>query len=249
LLQPPEPRVLDDTCLVDEKKRGCAPDPDLANALTSTSIQFYWVDGADSRQVTFSCKVEGQSYSAQATFNVKRPTATFASTSGASVALDSACNGFLSLHYGCSAQAFGVRFATTNLVIPSGFSGDTQLVQIVDSTERLLVKINGKKMRQSGEGVLDTSFPYGIDWDAPKQPLDPDDVRAKATDSFTMYLVFKPSTPNSIWVPIRKVSWSWSGDGLYNGTLTASSHSPSQTGVDVTVHPQWSINVTSLTFH
>lgn len=221
---------------------------------TGTAVDFYWVDGGDGRQVAFSFKVNGKSFTAAATFNVKRPTATFASTSVSNVTVDSGCGSDFRLHYGCpippgGSGPAGLTFAVTNLVIPSGFSGSTELVQIVDSTTRTQLKNTGTRITLSGTGLLDTTFPYGLSYDSPAQPFDADALQVTVSDTFTIYLFFKPSLANSIWVPLRKISWSWSGDASVSGTLNSSSHSSSQTGIDATLHPQWSANVRSLRFH
>ena len=211
------------------------------------AVDYYWVDGGDGRQVQFSVKVNGKSFTAIATFNVKRPTATFTSTSAGNVACDFACGSELRVHYGCNASP-GITFSLTNVVIPAGFSGDTQLVQVANSTTRTKLR-SGVMLTKSGTNLLDTTFPYGILYDAPGEPFDPGDIQITANDSFTIYVIFKPSSANSVWVPIRKLSWSWAGDGLFSRTLNSSSHSASQGSSDATDHPQWSGNVISLEFH
>jgi len=216
--------------------------------LSTLSVNFCWVDGADGRQVTFSCKVSGKQLTAQATFNVKRPTVTFTSTSVGGVACDSAC-GEQSVHYGCTEASPGVTFSLTNLMIPAGFSGDTQLVQLVNTTTRTKLKTSGMRLTKSGSHLLDTTFPYGIFYDTPGEPFDTGDLQITTNDSFTMYVIFKPSFENSIWVPLRKISWSWAGDGNLSGTLNSGSHSPSQGSIDSTDHPQWTANVISLEYH
>ncbi|HEX5733474.1 MAG TPA: hypothetical protein VF131_11630 [Blastocatellia bacterium] len=216
--------------------------------LTSSSVDFYWVDGGEGRQVQYSVSVNGQPFTARATFNVKRPTATLTTTSGANVAVNSAC-GPLELHYGCGIPPgpAGITF-TSSVTVPSGFSGTAEYVQRVNSTTRTRLKTNGVRLTLQGTGLLDTDFPYGLNYDSPGQGFAFDDLQVTANDSFTMWVMFKPSTANSIWVPLKKVSWSWSGDALRSGTLNSGNHSGNQTGVNSTDHPQWTANVTSLTF-
>jgi hypothetical protein len=221
---------------------------------TSTSVTFYWVDGGDGRQVKFSFKVLGKSFNAKATFNVKRPTVTFTSTSVSNVANDFACNTFRELHYGCTNPPrglgpAGVTFAVANLSIPSGFMGTTELVQVVNSITRTKLKTTTQQLTLSGMGLLDTSFPYGLLYDSPSQPFALDDLQVTVSDSFSMYLIFKSSLPDSIWVPLKKINWSWGGDALQSGTLTSSSHSGNQVGTDATDPPTWTANATSLQFH
>jgi hypothetical protein len=62
---------------------------------------------------------------------------------------------------------------------------------------------------------------------------------------FKMYIMFKPAGADSIWVPLKRVDWSWQGcatkDSEDNWTLDDSSD-VSDVGslVDETNHPLWS---------
>lgn len=41
-------------------------------------------------------------------------------------------------------------------------------------------------------------------------------VRVSVNEQYMMYLMFKPDLPSSSWVPLRHVSWGWSGDATLN---------------------------------
>jgi len=216
--------------------------------LTASSVSFCWVDGGDGRQVQYTATIGGQPYSANATFNVKRPTAQVTSTTG-TVAVSSAW-GYLALHYGTSATP-GITFSRS-ITIPSGFSGTTQWVQLVSSTLRRRKLNNGVWQRLQGTGVLDTTYPYSANSstvDSPDTPLTSDYVEKTVQDSFKMWLMFMPSGSGSIWVPLRSVNWSWSGSASRSGTvwtLTSSSNTINPSDADSTTHPTWTSNVTSL---
>jgi hypothetical protein len=111
--------------------------------------------------------------------------------------------------------------------------------------------------------VLDTSYPYPqwttdnkLTVDAPAQGLvnspDAPYKTVKTADSFTMWLMFQPSGGQP--VPLRTVSWSWSGTAVLTNTpdtngnywvLTSSTNTPSPTDSDSTTHPEWTDNVTN----
>jgi Bacterial Ig-like domain (group 2) len=225
--------------------------------LTTATIDYYWVDGGDGRQVQYSVSVKGNNIIGTATFNVKRPTAQITATTNNlsnAVALDSRAGGSFSLHFGLiSAEGGppGVAFTRT-VNYPSGFSGDVAWVQVVTSSTISSTDNNGSFQSNHYAG-LDTSFPYSYlatTEDSPRLGFPPCDYQAvNDSDSFTMWLMFRPSnTPgNPIWVPLRSVDWNWSGGGGRFGNfcswiLNSSSHSTNPTDSDTTTFPQWTMN-------
>jgi hypothetical protein len=160
------------------------------------------------------------------------------------------------LHFGNPATTPGITFSRS-ITVPSGFTGETQWVQVIDSTTRTLTPNGGSMLTLQGSGVLDTTYPYALGSstnDSPGQGVNPCDFSdVSANDSFSMWLMFKPPGTGSIFVPLRKVNWSWSGSGgrisACNWILSTSNHSTNPTDADSTDFPTWSTNVTSLTFH
>ena len=218
--------------------------------LTGASITFYWVDGGDGRLVQYSCKVNGKSFSATTTFNVKRPTGQIHISGVGTIAVDNAL-GRLELHYG-NLTTPGITF-TRSITIPSGFDGDTQWVQIATPFRR--IKAPDGWYRAQGTG-LDAQYPYSSNnlvSDTPGQELKSTDLEAQVNDSFQMWLMFKPrNLANARWVPLRVVNWSWSATAVNNGgnwTLTSSSHSEGPTDSDSTTHPTWTQNASSIGFN
>ena len=125
--------------------------------LTNSAIDFYWVSGGDGRQVQYSVSVNGQPFTARATFNVKRPTASVTSTTG--IVEVSSANGSLELHYGRPGTQGIVWNAAATL--PQGFNGTFVWVQIAHPNRRRRLTTTGTWERAVQAG-LDGGFPYPV---------------------------------------------------------------------------------------
>lgn len=57
----------------------------------------------------------------------------------------------------------------------------------------------------------------------------------------TMWFMYKPGTPGSIWVPIDSVNWNWSGQaiGPSHWILTNYAWSQNPTGAPTDTYPEW----------
>ncbi len=216
--------------------------------LQQSSIAFYWVDGGNGREVTYTVTVNEQIYSAKTTFNVKRPTATLTTTTG-SVTISDAW-GALEMCFGIPA-APGITFTRT-VTEPPGFSGGSVAwFQRVPSTYRRKQDNDEVWWRRSGISVCDSHFPFpghplnpDICEDSPGTVLTPYEQRRTVSDSFSMYVMYKP-TGTAIWVPLRKVDWNWSGEChriLFDWWLDSSYHSTNPGSSDSTTHPVWTGN-------
>jgi hypothetical protein len=218
------------------------------SSLTSSSISYAWVDGADGRQVTLAVTISGTPFTKTATFNVKRPTASITTSTG-SVVVGTGW-GDTELSFGVDPSHHGIDFSRS-ITIPSGFSGSTEWIQLATPLRRRQLN-SGTWERWEGSG-LDTQYPYpelstGVTADSPGEHMTSDLLQDTADDSFEMWLMFKPTGTGSIWVPLRKVSWSWSGAASRSGstwTLNSSSHSTNPSDADSTTHPTWTRNTTS----
>ncbi|CAN5691336.1 hypothetical protein BH20ACI4_BH20ACI4_23100 [soil metagenome] len=235
--------------------------------LTQSSIQFYWVDGGNPRNVQYSVRVNNKSYSAIAKFNVKKPTATITTTTGSVglgiIQVSPVPNDTIfALHFGkpfVTNQA-GIRF-NGSVALPSGVTGETIWVQVVNSSRRTRRPNGGREEILQGSG-LDTEFPYGEpntadEADSPYEPLEMpcNYVAVSANDSFSTYLLFKPQVTNgtSIYIPLKKVDWSWSGTGTRglscsSWTLSNPTNTQNPTGMDTTEHPEWVTNITQFDY-
>jgi hypothetical protein len=221
----------------------------LSGLSGSNMVGYYWVDGGDGRQVTYTATVGGQQFSATTTFNVKRPTASITATTG-EVAADDAL-GAWKLHFGIpngGKGSDGIYFERT-LTEPAGFEGGTaKWVQVVDY---FLLR---RRLVNTWEYIvmslrLDTAYPYSANastQDSPSNSLSAAFNRYTREDEYSMYLMYRPAS-GGIDVPLRKVSWSWSGQASRVGggpgfALDDSDHSANPSDEDCTDHPEWYLN-------
>jgi hypothetical protein len=142
--------------------------------------------------------------------------------------------------------------------MPTGFNGTTQWVQVFDHKNGTLTGPNGNTVLHTCG--LDGSFPYPLDADATSVNLKtsdspgvflPQTATAASTDyGAIMWLMFQPSgtSGNPIWVPLRKVSWSWSASATKSGsTWSITSHNDPHnlSASETSDFPQWTVNADS----
>ena len=128
---------------------------------------------------------------------------------------------------------------------------------------------------QTNNGVngLDTIFPYFTPFIIPNQPANKELVgdspqvavpnlnvtitvppsdnggtswnKTTASDQFTTWLIYMPPGQNSIWVPLQKYSWSWSGTMIYDFGWTQTAGNPTAgatpTASNTDAPPSWTI--------
>jgi hypothetical protein len=212
--------------------------------LAGSSVDFYWVDGGDGRQVQYSITIDGIPLGSAATFNVKRPTATVTTSTG-TIAVRSEGTACV-LRFG-NPTTHGIDFSSS-LQLPQGFSGAAQWVQIV--TVNRSFKDTSNNCWQFSATGLDTTYPYdsaSSTEDSPGSILESDQTTQNVSDSFQMWLMFRP--PGGIWIPLRVVSWGWSasarqdGSGCSGWTIVSSSKTAVSVS-DTTEHPRWSLAIT-----
>jgi len=247
--------------------------------LAQTGETFYWVDGGDGRNVTYTCKIGGHHATATATFNVKRPTSTMSATTSAVTLGNEILNGTNTFglwlgHPEDPSPTQGISFAAS-LTSPTGMSGHWYFVQKLNSTSSSVTPLVGSQLTESGVGLLDTNFPYdktdtddGLDkaatTDNPGVPLSLasspcDFTQVAVNDSFSMYLMYRPTVGgSSIDVPLRKIDWSFVGSGTTSSCTGVASWSLSNASPSTATSksssvtnefPEWISNVKGLTFH
>lgn len=209
--------------------------------LTQTSIQFYWVDGADSRDVQFSARLGNKPYTATGRFNVSRPTVNLSASLGqVDVRLED--DNYWWLRFG-NPSFPRISFIASSF---SGPQGNRSFVQIATPLRRYQLP-TGNWCRWAGVG-LDKGFPYDSNFnsteDSPGTALNNGDLKATASDTFKMYYMFRPTGVNSptIWVPLKVINWSWSGEAIPANNTEWRLRSPlknADPSVDTTEFPQW----------
>ena len=226
--------------------------------VTGTSADFYWVDSGQ-YTISYSVSVNGVPVSAQAIFNVLKPTATITQNVG-DIAVGTLADGKLYLHLGNADTVPGVSFGYS-ISMPPGFAGGTfQWTQVVTSINATLTLNSGGQSVLQGTNVIDNAFQYpfvysGVLEDSPDVELTSDLSHAAITASFESYLMYKPSGTDSIWVPLKDISWSWAASATRTGspnswTLDANNYSHSVgTAVNSTAEPLWSGSTSDLEFH
>jgi hypothetical protein len=188
-------------------------------------VTYYWVDGGEGRNVTYTATVGGQQFSATTTFNVKRPTTSITTTTS-SVNCWGGDDDWNLQFADPDVPAAGIVFEK-QVTEPTGFEGgSTKWVQVVSSILRRLQLTQGEAWhRMSGSNVLDGDYPYHTTGpnttdDSPAQwHLNSVLMSATCDDALTMYLMYKP-TGTAIDVPLRKVYWWWEGAATRTGQTT-----------------------------
>jgi hypothetical protein len=220
------------------------------NPVSGSSVDFYWVDGSEGRQVQFSVKVNGKTFTAIAIFNVKQPSAEITINTGA-VQITSAWPSGYGMWLGIPTQV-GISFSA-NVTIPSGFTGNVEWVQIWNKFRRVHAS-NGGWYRSSGAG-LDSQYPYSQGNQANDSPGLPFGTNTGVIidESFQMSLLFQPtglSVP-TIWVPLKIINWGWTGNASFDSSswvLNSSSNPSNPQAADTTTHPTWTQNALNIAY-
>lgn len=229
--------------------------------LTNESASFYWVDGGP-KQVQCSVTVAGEIYTAQTTFQVRRPNASMTVQVMGTVAADDnfqAARGTW-LHFGGTGVPTnpipGIKFRYSWAVDDP--DGMLYYVQVGTSLVNILAG-NGTNYSGSAVGVdngnsrFNHVYPVSADFpgeyaacDSPALYLCNYYTNVTRQDSFTMYLMFDPDcSTGKIPVPLKKVDWSWSGSAVLTNAdqnlwMLASGAPPSgPAAVDTIFHPTW----------
>ena len=154
--------------------------------------------------------------------------------------------------------------ATTN---ENGISnGSYQWVQTYSqniSTRLIAATVNptcaaGHSLVYSGQG-LDTTYPYVAGKtmnDSPGITLDGGWDLVSVGDSASAWLMFNPNLTGSIWIPLKKVDWSWGGSvsripndpgNDWEQAPNTSYSNPTPTVTSTTVFPTWTQNIKAVT--
>jgi hypothetical protein len=239
--------------------------PILLAATNNQNINFWWVNGATNCSVQCSATVLGQTVTASAVFNILRPAGKIFAQTGAVAINNLEMNLELGFINAPSYPTAGILFSNT-VTMPPGTNYnwgnanyETEWVQLVTSPSPMTITTTtGTNVvvhtRETSGIVLDSAYPYPnaypftgkITVDAPFVTLaETNETSASDTQISKMWLMFKPD--GGQWVPLRTVSWNWSGGANLSGTnwlLSASSWSTNPPDADAgTAYPTWTNNI------
>jgi hypothetical protein len=196
-------------------------DPLEDDELKKKKISFYWWDEG-THAVKLKAQIQGEIKTATTQFIVRKPDIklTVSTPPGQVIIQPESSTAF---DYHLLAYAMNVHkpvITFTRSEIPKRFTGETSFIQVVTS----------KGSKHSGpvgypatlcykiheNGVLDTAYPYNetpnaiFVTDNPVIKIRPDEDRfLELSQEFVMFLMYKPSKSDAIFVPIKKVAWNW----------------------------------------
>jgi hypothetical protein len=203
--------------------------------LNNSNVVFYWVDGASNRVIQCSATVQGKTITAQATFNIYRPSVTF--TDGPPPwATNAVVDGVLSLVLGEGDSGTGQGSMVYLVNISSAYAGRADYTQLIkrsaangntsDSTSGQYWMDNTRfYMSQNNNGGFpinsNSIYPLGFN-DGPSFALAHSIFNSTTSifDQFEDYIMFRPKNGienNNIYVPLGKITWSWSAATTYSG--------------------------------
>ncbi|MEJ7860861.1 MAG: IPT/TIG domain-containing protein [Pyrinomonadaceae bacterium] len=226
----------------------------------SPQVSFAWVDGGGAtvndyttKQVDFAWRDNDYGILGKTTFRVTRPV-THVETATSKTTLETISSSEKRLVY-ADGSIDGIQFnSTASLERPAGYGGYTRWVQIVNRSKREVL-FNSLVLFAEQQDGLDGCYPYAplgvsstedspfIKFNFPV--FNPNDTfTVNADDAFTMWLMFQPSSPESIAVPLKKVDWVWNAQANYASrrwTFSGTSNppTPNPVFVDTTDFPIW----------
>ncbi|HUT30244.1 MAG TPA: hypothetical protein VMX13_10670 [Sedimentisphaerales bacterium] len=220
-----------------------------------STIDFYWVDGADGRDVALEWTGDLTSCSDTVTFNVKGPTLnSFTSDTPGTIYVNTGVSP-PRLDYGTSSVP-GCKWHA-GVTGPTGFDGQFKFVQ-VNKGSCVLTKTDDSTCTRSVDNWwLDSDNPYGGPWslpggdtetydseDRPGKTLNVGFKKAEIIDwDFKVYVMWRSVLSNTIWVPVGRLNWGWdavatSDDGGNTWTLSSGS-SATRTSGATTEFAEW----------
>ena len=202
---------------------------------TNSNVIFYWVDGASNRVVQCSATVQGKTITGQAMFNIYRPSVTF-TDSPPSWATNDIVDGTLSLVLGAGDGGNGQGSMSYRIDVSSAYLGRVDYTQLIkrsaangntsDNTSGQYWMDNTRfYMSQNNNGgfPISTNSAYSLSFnDGPSFALAHSIFNSTTSifDQFEDYIIFRPkigNENNNIYVPIGKITWSWSAATTYSG--------------------------------
>ena len=189
--------------------------------LNTQNLSFYWWKPGN-YQVQVTADTNGISTTATKSFTVIAPSVNVVASKSV-VNLGVEFNEDV-IRYGNRDSVAGVEFNAS--VNGTQLNGSYFWVNIYNESKSYRLKTAqgncsiGSTKTRDGTGV-DTSYPYVNGFlfrDSPKLGLVSFMDRATVADSATAWFMFKPSSPDSIEIPLRAIKWSWGGETRLNAS-------------------------------
>jgi Carboxypeptidase regulatory-like domain len=268
----PGDRVKDYTQAVGRGRKTDLPAADLQRA----QIDYHWINlGTPAVQV--QAQVNGANLSATVNYNVLRPTMNTFTTAVSSVNL---CVGtyfqpgtFMAAYQPGPPARFGCQW-NGKATAPAAGGGQIGFTQLINADRRFTNNAGTvRRYTSGGRFVLDDAL--GIQYsgpqpiaanaaatltgasyaDSPNNPLTAADQSTSASDDFQLYLMYKHSDADSIWVTLGKATWGWRGNITRIGAPASPANNwnaptgtgmPNTNGVNSIELPEWAINYTAV---
>jgi hypothetical protein len=218
--------------------------------------------------LTVSASVDGEPSSASLAFEILAPTGVSLTSKTQSVNIDTDGDGDPALIFSDpQIKGLGIAFQGMLTASSDGEIAYLQLirpyrshttvsgtVKTIDSKQNDWLDDSKQAQASTQAGVfqfLPTPATAGtrttlLGDDAPSNPLGTSDTKSVAQDSFKLYMMYRPSLPNAIWVTLAQLLWSWEGVAQKGATgswaLVSSSHSIDPTGSVSAELPMWSVH-------
>ena len=220
-------------------------------ANTNSGYTFYWASSGNSMNMNYQYTMSGGGTSASspvatATFNVGAPQPIVVNTITGAWQI---FNNTLSYGNPTPGATHGILFTLTP---PSGYGGSYQWVQVINNATQHVTQ-NGQNFTCGPASGLDTTYPYSTSnpvGDSPDLNFPAGATYEQDSIDATMYLMWNPGLPSSIFVPIGYVHWTATGTAVYSGSTWSidTQHSSPPSGsspsfLNSTSYPTWTVNV------
>jgi hypothetical protein len=233
--------------------------------LNTDSVNFIWVDSAANRDVEYTATLDGSQIKVKSTFNIQIPDTSVTSMSGTTGIIPMYDNSLFTwiILNPARRSTVGIRFTRGTTIVPSPYTGNFWFVQTI-GYQVSGTTTDGRNINVPRSG-LDGCYPYFLNQDtvfdtpgAALQSNGPPVANAyvaqtlRYTGNWNMYLMFKPDTIESDWVPLKLTNWAWvgeanlvAGSSPFQWTGTQITNPMNPTGVDAMgTYPIWSQVVT-----
>jgi len=178
-------------------------------------MTFYLTTPNGNDEVSCDITIQGVTITVYGYLNVVGPTVNMTAEYQTGIEILNGSHNNATVQLGPEGNSQGIVFNSSDLQNPRGFNGYTIFAQIVSSSTATSGSHN--VFGDPISNKLDTAFPYPGSLpnfsvvDDPDFPLEGLYSPFAWKESFKMYLLFLPNTPNANWVPLYETDWGWGG--------------------------------------